>query len=597
VITVLIDDSRLDGAGALLFERPSDVITAMNAHDLEPALARLTAALADGQQLAGYFAYDLGFALEPKLTHLLRKAGTEPLLEFGVFDAPPQRLTNSATDAWLAQRLADSGHAAPGFALTSPPEPGWSLDDYLARFDQAKAAIAAGDIYQLNLTLETRFAISGSPLGLYRVLRQRQRVAYGAVIETGTRTVLSVSPELFLAQSGRAVITRPMKGTAPRAVTLESDNAVKIALASDAKSRAENLMIVDLMRNDLGRIAELGSVDVPDLFTVETLRTLHQMTSGVTAQLRSGIGLMELLQAVFPPGSITGAPKIRAMEIIAELEGRSRGVYCGSIGWIGPDQAQLNVAIRTLTIDQGGQGRIGIGSGVVADSDGAAEYAECLLKMQFLSAPHMPFGLFETLLLDSTAGYSRLDRHLDRLALSAAYFGFRFDDGAARQALMAVAQTAGPGRWRVRLDLAEDGRIATRYDVAPIPKDSFTFAIARERADPSDMHLYHKTTLRGLYDRGRAALAELPEPVDELVFLNLDGAVTEGTITSVFVERDGQLLTPPVSAGLLPGVLRADLLAQGRAFEARLTQADLATGTVWLGNSLRGLIRARYSPW
>ncbi len=283
----------------------------------------------------------------------------------------------------------------------------WDEPAYLKRFAEVQEKIRAGDIYQLNLTFKARFRLSGSPLTFFLDLRQKQRVAYGGIVDTGKVTVLSASPELFIEQEGRKIATRPMKGTAPRAGTLEADALAQRQLAEDVKQRAENLMIVDLMRNDIGRISEIGSVNVTDLFTVETFQTLHQMTSGVEATLKQGIGIAELLRGIFPPGSVIGAPKIRAMELIAALETEPRGVYCGAIGHISPKGSALfNVAIRTAVVFRDAFGEMGIGSGVVFDSAGTKEYAECLLKMKFLTDPVKPFELIETMLYESEAAAS-----------------------------------------------------------------------------------------------------------------------------------------------------------------------------------------------
>ncbi len=334
----------------------------------------------------------------------------------------------------------------------------WDSAAYEERFAAVREKIRAGDIYQLNLTFKARFRLEGSPLTFYRDLRQRQRVAYGGIVDTGAVTVLSASPELFIEQEGRVISTRPMKGTSPRGGTPEADAEMRAVLASDVKQRAENLMIVDLMRNDLGRIAEIGSVGVTDLFTVETFRTLHQLTSGVSATLKEGVGLLDLFKAIFPPGSVTGAPKIRAMELIRDYETEPRGVYCGAIGHIAPGGKSLfNVAIRTAVVFRDGRGEMGIGSGVVYDSEGAKEYAECLLKMKFLTDPPRTFELIETLLHEAGQGYWLLDRHLTRLAASAKYFGFAFDEAEIRT--LARARGGGPQvRASSRSPAAQGGR-------------------------------------------------------------------------------------------------------------------------------------------
>ncbi|MEQ1713607.1 MAG: chorismate-binding protein, partial [Hyphomicrobium sp.] len=403
------------------------------------------------------------------------------------------------------------------------------------------------------------------------------------------------SPELFFEQRDRVIETRPMKGTSSRAGTPEADAEARRVLATDIKQRAENLMIVDLMRNDLGRISDIGSVEVTDLFTIETFRTLHQMTSGVRARLDATIGLRGLVEAIFPPGSVIGAPKIRAMELIAEYETEPRGVYCGAIGHISPrGDALFNVAIRTPVVFRDGTGEMGIGSGVVYDSEGSKEYDECLLKMKFLTDPPKPFELIETMLHEPGKGIWLRDRHMQRLAASANYFRFAFDRTAILSALNDALAGRGTERLRVRLLLDEKGAAKiTLSPQPPQPADALMRVIVSpSRLSSADPFLYHKTTRRDLYDREWQHYSET-RSADEVIYLNERDELAEGSRTSIFVERCGTLLTPPLSAGLLPGTLRADLLASGRAVEARLTLDDLAgADAFWLGNSVRGLVRA-----
>ena len=338
---VLLDNSSGTGAASLLFTHPDEIVEAHTPAEVPQALKRLEDGIARGLHAAGFFAYELGYVLEPKLMGLMPEGRTLPLLWFGLY-REPRTMTEGEVAHWLTT------HTRSGSYQFTSVTRAWDGAEYETRFSDAQEKIRAGDIYQINLTFKARFRLEGSPLTFYRDLRQRQRVSYGAIVDTGEVTVLSASPELFIEQHGRVISTRPMKGTSPRAGTPEADNEARRVLSSDSKQRAENLMIVDLMRNDLGRIAEVGSVSVTDLFTVETFRTLHQMTSGVKATLKEGIGLSDLLRAIFPPGSVTGAPKIRAMELIREYETEPRGVYCGAIGHIAPSGAALfNVAIRT----------------------------------------------------------------------------------------------------------------------------------------------------------------------------------------------------------------------------------------------------------
>ena len=585
---VLLDNSSGRGAPSLLFSDPVDVVTAFEPKDVPAALARLEAGVAQGLHAAGFFAYELGYALEPKIAALMPKGRNVPLLWFGLYRAP-RPMREAEVDHWLAT------HTRSGSYHFTSVTCAWDQAAYERRFSAVQDKIRAGDIYQLNLTFKARFRLEGSPLTFYRDLRQRQRVAYAGIVDTGEVTVLSASPELFIEKHGAVVATRPMKGTAPRAGTPEADADQRRVLSSDVKQRAENLMIVDLMRNDLGRIAEVGSVSVTDLFTVETYRTLHQLTSGVRATLKDDVGLADLIRAIFPPGSVIGAPKIRAMELIRDYETEPRGVYCGAIGHITPEgEALFNVAIRTPVVFRDGRGEMGIGSGVVYDSVGAKEYAECLLKMKFLTDPPKPFELIETMLYDGANGYWLLEGHLRRLKASALYFGYALDEAAARQRLEDVVAGRAGARLRVRLTLAEDGTMAITATEQPAmgPDAVMRYAVSATRLDSTNAFLFHKTTRRELYDREWQHYASTAG-ADEVLYLNERGELAEGSRTNVFVEKSGQLLTPPLSSGLLPGVLRAELLASGRAEEAVLTLDDLRVAdAVYVGNSVRGLVKA-----
>ncbi|MDE3027775.1 MAG: aminodeoxychorismate synthase component I [Paracoccaceae bacterium] len=365
-------------ASGTLFTRPQEIIQADRPEDLPAAFDALERARHSGRWLAGFATYEFGYLMDARLRSLMPPKRAVPLLQFGVFDAPSAAASHIAA----AQDLATG-------ASLSPFTPDWDLARYRAAFDQAHAYIDAGDIYQVNLTFPLIAQVTGAPLGLYLALAARQPVAHGAFVDLGGPTLLSRSPELFfrIDNDGR-IETRPMKGTSPRGHDVAEDDARRDWLATDPKNRAENLMIVDLLRNDLARIAELGSVRVPELFQVETFATVHQMTSRVEAQLRPGLSLLDLFMALFPCGSITGAPKIRAMEIIRALEPAPREAYCGAIGWIAPTGAmEFNVAIRTLLLPGDGTARLNVGGGVVHDSTAEAEYEEALWKTRFAVVP------------------------------------------------------------------------------------------------------------------------------------------------------------------------------------------------------------------
>ncbi len=586
---VLLDDSLTPDGHSLLFTEPEQVVLVSDPAEVEAALETVSAGLARGLHAAGYFSYELGYCLEPKLEALLPSERRAPLFWIGLFNAP-RNLSDEETRAWLD----DHGEAEP--AAISNLTLSWSREEYAHAFDAVKDFIAAGDVYQINLTQKFHFDFEGGPVALYAALRRKQRVAYGALIGTPELHVLSLSPELFFRREGQHMSTRPMKGTAARGRTPREDARLKTWLAMDEKQRAENLMIVDLLRNDLGRVAKIGSVEVTDLFTVETYRSVHQMTSGITAELRSDMGLKDMLHALFPCGSVTGAPKVRAMEIIHGIESGDRGVYTGAIGCIAPSgDAQFNVAIRTVVL-RGARGEMGIGGGIVADSKEDSEYEECLLKANFLTQVDAPFDLIETLRYEKARGFHLLERHLARLQSSAQHFGYPYSREAVIAALDAEAASTTAPVSMVRLLLAEDGAITvTSIEITLPTKDTvWRFVISDQRIDEKDPLFYHKTTRRQFYDDEMKRLKALTG-CDEVVFLNMRGELTEGTRTTLFVEQDGRLFSPALACGLLAGTLREELLDLPRATasEAVLTPRDLAgADAIYLGNSVRGLVRA-----
>jgi para-aminobenzoate synthetase/4-amino-4-deoxychorismate lyase len=584
---VLLDDARVAGADARLFRDPVDIVRADDVGDVVSLIEAVEAAAARGLHVAGYLGYEGGKAL----ASAWRGGGSVhagppmPLGWFGLFE----RVERIDAEA-VASLLPD-----PDAAWIGAPRPRVARADYEAAVARVLDYIRAGDIYQANLTFRADVPFAGDPLALYARLRQTARAGYGGFIWTGEQAIASLSPELFFALRGGAVMARPMKGTAARGADPESDARAARALAQDPKQRAENLMIVDLLRNDLSRVAEAGSVAVPDLFRVETYPTIHQLVSDVTARLPADKGAADVLRAAFPCGSITGAPKVRAMEIIDELEDEARGLYTGSIGFIAPDgEAAFNVAIRTLVFpsqrdlrDGAHCATLGLGSGIVADSEPAEEWRECLAKGEFVVAAGQSFDLIETMHFDPVDGVQRLEGHLARMKASAEALGFRFDRHGARNNLQSATFRLRSAAC-VRMRLAPSGALAV--EVSPLPRLAelpVPVAVAPAPLAPGDFRLTHKTSLRGAYDAVRAA-----HGTAEVVFVDEPGFVTEGSWSNIFVERDGLLLTPPLSLGLLPGVLRAELVEKGRAVESHLRLADLADG-FFIGNSLRGLIPAR----
>lgn len=488
-----------------------------------------------------------------------------------------ERVALSASEAedWLVANGAGEG-AGIGDLAPAVDESGYKL-----AVERIKRFIADGDCYQVNYTFPIEFSWFGSPLAVYAHLRKRQPVRYGGFVGSAQGGIVSLSPELFLERHDERLLTRPMKGTAARSMPSE-------VLRDSVKDRAENLMIVDLLRNDLGRLAEPGSVSVDRLFGIEDYPTVWQMVSEVSARIGRQ-SFEAVLRALFPCGSITGAPKIRAMQIIGELEGSPRGLYTGALGYLAPNgDFRLNVAIRTLELASDYRGKMGVGSGIVADSLPDAEWRECLLKSEFLRKVDPALKLIETLRRENGV-YPMWTGHLARLRRSADWFGFPLDE---QRLCRELGRQASQGVWRVRLTLDRAGEIDIQsVELADTPPAMRLAELAEARIDSGDPLRRHKTTARHLYD---AALRGLPSdsPVFDLIFTNERGEVVEGARSNVFVERDGLLLTPPLASGALPGVLRAELLAAGRAREAVLYPDDLRDD-FFLGNALRGLIPVR----
>ncbi len=604
---ILLDDAREPTAGsaepapALLYEKPREVFAAYRAGEVKSVLEAARMAQAEqGGSLAGYIAYEAGLALEPKTFELARErsGANGPLVWLGLFDEA-QEIPAGEVPGWLAMR-------SEGEASLGPLDPQLSAGGYAQAFEVLQEAIRAGDIYQANLTYPLAGSYRGDPIALYSGLRRAASAGYGGMLFDGSHWLLSFSPELFFALENGEAKVKPMKGTRPRGADAQSDAALADDLANSVKDKAENLMIVDLMRNDLSRVAEAGSVRVDKPFAVESYPTVHQMVSTVRAKLTTGKGASDLVRALFPCGSITGAPKIRAMELIHEVERDARGPYCGAIGRIdGPDanghaNAAFNVAIRTLRLspieNQQGTAVLGVGSAIVADSDMMAERRECEVKAGFArrASPDLTvpsFDLIETMRFEPESGIDLLELHLARLKRSAAHFGFSFDRHAARNQIQALCFDLEQA-CRIRLVISRSG--AQSLETGPLPPafDGPVDCIALPLPlDPSDWRLAHKTSDRSFYED--AMVAAKDAGAAETLLMREDGLVTEGSITNIFVKgEDDILLTPSASLGLLPGVLREHLIAEGRAREAELKLTDLENG-FWLGNAVRGLFKAR----
>jgi para-aminobenzoate synthetase/4-amino-4-deoxychorismate lyase len=569
------------------FTDPVRVITAHRAADVRGALAEADGELKSGKYVAGFVTYEAaaGFGLPVRDSD-----STLPLVLLGVFD---ERSIEPLRHLPAGDR--------PGFG---PWSPSVSHPEYLAAIRAIKDRIEAGDTYQINFTFRLTAPFTGEPLGAMRDLFAAQAGSWSAYVTTDTHAICSASPELFFCAAGERVVCRPMKGTTARGYWSADDAARAEALRESAKNRAENVMIVDMVRNDLGRIARTGSVRVASLYDVERYPLQWQMTSTVEAEVDQP-SLEKLFGAMFPCGSITGAPKISSMGIIRDLESTPRGVYTGAIGYASPDgRTHFNVAIRTVVFDLAARrAEFGVGSGVVWDSIDRDEYEECLLKAamlggsssslvaaraSYVTAERPDFRLLETILWTPDGGFALLDRHLSRLAASAACFDFACNlDDVRAQLELAVGDLRGPSRVRIQLN-REGDVLCEAVDLVPL-RDPLRVALAAEAVSRSDVFLYHKTTKREVYDRARASRPD----ADTVLLWNDAGEVTEGTEANLVITRGGVRVTPAVECGLLPGTLRAELLASGQIVEGRITKEDLASADeIWLINSVRGWMRA-----
>ena len=563
------DDLRASRAWS--FVSPGEVVVARRLDEVAPVLAAADAALAVGHHVAGFLSYEAAGAFDPAL--VTRDPGSLPLAWFAVFDDrisidPVVAPDELAPGAWRADVNADE-HADAIVAI--------------------KEKIADGWTYQVNFTLGLTKPLRGDPFDLYRLLASRQGGAHHGYLETDEFAICCASPELFFSLSDGVVTCRPMKGTAARGRFAEEDDRLAAAILSSEKERAENLMIVDLIRNDLGRIAAFGSVRVPELFALERYPTVWQMTSTVTADVDNA-GLGTLFAALFPCGSVTGAPKASTMSLIAELERAPRGPYCGAFGWASPSdrgvEATFAVPIRTAVADlRSGVARYGVGSGITIGSDPGAEYAEVEAKRSVLVRPTGTFRLLETFRRDPEEGCRNLDGHLDRMAWSAEQLGYRFDRGRLLARLDALPATTVAER--VRVLLSHDGSL--EIDLGPLEPDVadgvVRLAIGARPVRRGDRTLFHKTTDRARYEAVFSGVSE----ADDVVLSNEEGEVTETTRASILVSIGGRWWTPPLDCGLLPGVGRATLLGKGEVDERVITLAELrAADALETVSSLRG---------
>ena len=593
---ILLDDasSSAHQPTSRLYKNPIEYLEAHHADDLDATLEKIQDAISNQQYVVTCLSYELGEYLHG----LTPKASKTPWIRAWIFNGV-SKLSKDETDDWISTNTNVSTEDLP-YSISHLHS---NIDPltFKKKIEQIQELIKSGDTYQVNFTYRLKGHICDDPLRLYGQLRQQQPGPFGAYIQHQDGWILSCSPEWFLAKRGTHLITKPMKGTA------KASEGNTQTLEADPKNRAENLMIVDLLRNDLGRIAIPGTVSVPELFHVDQHGDVLQMTSTIEATVNSSLNLKDLLTAIYPCGSITGAPKKRTMEIIQELEDSPRELYCGSIAWFDPaaegeilGDVGMSVVIRTLQVNQDKNFTMGVGGGITIDSNSQSEWQECQTKAHFLMKLQPPVDLFETIRVEMGQACF-VDLHLERLKHSAMTFGIHFDSLKAAQLIQESCSTLGNEvkrtLHRLRLDLSQNGQMGVRLSPvqaidSPSPliwaKDLFQEDVT---SLSGNTWLQHKLSQRMMYDQAWQR-AEKNGAFDAL-FINELGHVTEGGRSNIFIKKDGQWLTPPISAGCLPGIMRSLILKdpQWQAIEKNFTPEDVMMAEeIILCNALRGII-------
>tara|TARA_R110002096_G_scaffold309403_4_gene504126 strand:- start:174486 stop:176294 length:1809 start_codon:yes stop_codon:yes gene_type:complete len=589
-LSLFLENNRTSSKreAAYVYDKPTEIISITKADDLKDGIASIKDALARGYHVAGWISYEAGLCFEGKLSPLVPEKSGVPFIHMGVYETRKVLDTRSADNYW--QGFEDSSaYELSNLRMSQDKE------SYEKSFNRIQDYLKAGDIYQVNYTQKALFDFKGSTKSLYAALRGAQAVEYAAYIESDALTVLSLSPELFIRKKGQTLIVKPMKGTCRRGRTPAEDQICADTLYNSDKERAENLMIVDLLRNDLSKLAERGSVNVNQLYEVEKYRTLFTMTSTIQAEVSAGKSAVEVMTSIFPCGSVTGAPKIRAQEIIDELEGAERGIYTGAIGYFTPDGDMcFSVPIRTATIDHSGRGELGIGGAIVADSQATSEYDESLLKAEFLTKEYPVFDLIESFLWTANGGYRSLDSHMERLEKSAQYFSFVFDRSSAESMLELHAKYISDQMCKVRMLLSKRGTISiTSEKIEPPGNETDKTVIVSNVATNSNDPLYfHKTTFRDHYTT-EFKKYKAERGCFEVLFTNERGELTEGSFTNILLEKNGIYYTPPTECGLLPGIYRQKLLTDDALIvnEKVIYPKDLKDADrLYVCNSVRGLV-------
>jgi len=578
-----------DNRFSYLFTRPIEIVSCRNLGGVKDSLNKIEKMIKKGFFAAGFVSYEMGFAFEPVFGK--KESYDFPLLWFGIFDKPlifNHREIEFTDDDPCGYQNINSIRA-------DIPE-----KEYTDSIKKIKRFIEQGDTYQVNRTFKLDFSFNGCPHDIYLDLRKKQSVSYSAFIKCGGTYILSFSPELFFKLGKDIMQVKPMKGTIERGRFLKEDIENAHVLHNCPKNRSENIMIVDLLRNDLGRISKAGTVKTKKFFEVEKYESLFQMTSTAEGKIRRDVSLYELFGSVFPSGSVTGAPKIRTMQIIDEIEKCQRRIYTGGIGFITPEKSCVfNVAIRTLLLDKNaGTGEMGIGSGIVYDSESKKEYEECLLKAKFLTEPQTSFKLIETMLWDPARGYALMKLHMQRLLESADYFNYRYDQDKIIKKLNNESKAFDINqKYRVRLLLNRNGNVETSYSILDTKNTPKIIAISSKPTESSEKWLYHKTTNRGLYDSEYSRYQKLG--FFDVIFKNEKSQITEGAISNIFIKKNRIYYTPPIKCGVLNGVYRRYLLQENKIkireeiiYPEDLLKAD----SILITNAVRGMVKVCLNP-
>jgi len=584
---VLLETNRFDKDNhrSFLFSNPARIISCYNSREIKQSFSELKDFISKGYYAAGFISYEAGFSFEENLNEIKKDFGF-PLLWFGVYKKPIIFTHREKIDLLRHKKSR---------YIIKNLHPNISRRRYLNNIKRIKAFIRQGETYQVNYTFKYKFDFLGCLFSLYEDLKARQSVSYSAFLKTDRFSILSLSPELFFRKDNDRIKVRPMKGTIDRGKDPEDDRCNEEILKNSIKDRSENIMIVDLLRNDLGRISRSGTVKTKKLFEVERYETLLQMISIVRSVLKKDVTLYDLFKAIFPSGSVTGAPKISTMKIIDSLEDEPRHVYTGAIGFFAPDgEAVFNVAIRTVLIDsKTKRGEIGVGGGIVYDSDPHKEFDECKLKASFITQKRTAFKLIETILWQPKKGYFLLRYHLDRLLLSTEYFDFRFDRALVVKELRGLKRLfKDDSDYKIRVLLNRDSSVESSFSRVDKITKIMKVRFSDKKTLSGDIFLYHKTTNRDLYSEEHKRWKD--KGYLDVIFTNEKNQVTEGAVSNIIIKKGRFYYTPPLECGILNGVFRRYLL-KNKKFPLRekiLYKKDLKNAQeIYMINSVRGMVK------